>query len=68
MNWQILGLCVLGLAAAGCEEQGTAETAGERVDEAVEDAREGADNLRDEASELIDEAAERLEGGDDEEQ
>lgn len=51
----------LGLAAAGCAEQGPAENAGERIDAAVDDLREGADELRDRSRELADETAERLE-------
>lgn len=60
MRWQILFL-TLGLAAAGCAEQGPAESAGERIDTAVDDLREGADELRDAERELTDERAERLE-------
>lgn len=61
MRWKILGLCALGLAAAACEQQGPAEQAGERIDEAVEDVRDSAENLGDQARELVDETAERLE-------
>lgn len=46
---------------AGCEEQGPAERAGERIDEAAEQVRQSAENLRDRADELVDEARESQE-------
>jgi hypothetical protein len=60
MRWHTLFLA-LGLAAAGCAEQGPAESAGERIDTAADDLREGVEELRDQQRELTDETAERLE-------
>jgi hypothetical protein len=60
MKWHPLFL-TLALAAAGCNQQTPTENAGERIDTAVDDLRDGADELRDQERELIDETAERLE-------
>lgn len=51
---KLLAAMIVGLlfAAAGCEQQGPAEEAGENIDEAVENAaeelEEAADDIRDE--------------------
>ncbi len=53
----ILGLLLTALPAlSGCEREGAAERAGETVDDAVDNVREGAEDLREEAEELVDDS------------
>lgn len=50
-------LCGLLVAAlAGCEDEGGAERAGERLDEAVEDVRDSSAEMRDDAEDEMDDA------------
>jgi uncharacterized protein YjbJ (UPF0337 family) len=51
----------LALCATGCEKEGPAESAGEQIDEAMDDVKEAADDAGDhlqEAGEEVKEAAE----------
>jgi hyperosmotically inducible protein len=49
------------LALAGCEPEGPAEQAGERIDQAAENVAEEAEALGNEADELAERAADELE-------
>lgn len=49
---------VLGLAA--CEEDGPAERAGERIDDAIDDARDRLDDAADELDDAADELRDAL--------
>ena len=54
-------LMALGLAGiAGCEEQGPAEQAGERLDDAVSDARDRLEEAGDEIEEAAEEVGDAL--------
>lgn len=52
------------LAIAGCEEEGPAEKAGKRIDEAAEKAGEEIEEAGDEIEEAAEKAEEELEEGD----
>jgi hypothetical protein len=59
-----LGVLIAGfvflLAAPGCREEGPAERAGQRIDEAVEKLRHGDEGAAEEAGRRIDEAVEEM--------
>lgn len=55
-------LLSLMFAVAGCEEKGTAEKAGERIDEAAEKAGEEIEKAGDEIEEAAEEAEEEMDG------
>lgn len=57
-----LGLLIgaLTLALAGCEDEGGAEAAGERLDETMEDVRDSADEMGDDAEAAFDDARREL--------
>ena len=57
----VLTAIFLSFALAACEEQGTAEKAGEAIDEAAEKAAETVEEGAEEAEQLADEAAEKVE-------
>ncbi len=57
----ICGALFLGPLLAACEEQGTAQQIGEKVDESVEQTGEAMQNAADEAGEAMKDAAEDLE-------
>jgi len=65
LSWIV---CVVLLSiVAGCDKEGPAEQAGERIDEAVEDARQQAQDVRDEGKELADDVADAIDRADDDE-
>jgi hypothetical protein len=51
-----------GVALTGCEEQGPAEKAGEKIDDAVEDAGDKIDEAGDSVEEAADEVEEETDG------
>ena len=51
----------LSFALAACEEQGTAEKAGEAIDDAAEKAAETVEEGAEEAEQIADEGAEKVE-------
>ena len=54
----VLTLMVVGLAA--CEKKGTAEAAGEKIDNAAEKAGEKIDNAANKAGEKLNEAGDKI--------
>jgi hypothetical protein len=50
----LAGLFVLGLSA--CEREGPAERAGEQIDEAASEVREGVENAAEEVESAVDDA------------
>lgn len=56
-KWLKLGLvacvAVLALALAGCSEEGPAEKAGKKIDQAMEDAGKEMESLKDKAKEAF---------------
>ena len=53
----VLVACLL----IACEDEGPAERAGARIDDALEGARDRFEDARDEAQDLLEDARERLE-------
>ncbi len=53
------------LLVSGCREEGAAEKAGRKVDEAVERLRHGDEGALEKAGRKVDEAVDRLRDGDD---
>ncbi len=53
-------LAFLGIGTLGCEQEGPAERAGKKVDEAVEKAQEKMEEAGDKAGELMEEGEEKL--------
>lgn len=49
------------LAMSGCEQQGPAEQAGEKIDEAVKEVQEEARDAKGQAMEKLEEATDKLE-------
>lgn len=54
LNAVLAGLFVLGLSA--CEREGPAERAGEKIDEAAGEVREGVENAAEEAKDAAEDA------------
>lgn len=50
-----------GVALTGCEDQGPAEKAGERIDQAVEETGDEIDEAAEEAGDAVEEAADEIE-------
>ena len=63
---KLLGFALLGcvIATAACEQEGPAERAGERVDQAVDDLRDGAQDVGDEIKDTADEVGDKLDQAD----
>ncbi len=66
MKYRIAGLLAMGLllGLAGCEKKGSAEQAGEKIDEAAAQVKEGAQDAGDamkEAGQDVKEGAEQVE-------
>ena len=57
----VLAALFLSFAIAACEEQGTAEKAGEAIDDAAEQAAETVEEGADQAEQIADEGAEKVE-------
>ena len=55
----LLALALIAASGLGCEDSGTFEQAGEAMDEAVEDLRDGGRDALDEAKESLDEAVDK---------
>ena len=55
--------CVLGLSLAfhGCEQEGPAEKAGEKVDTMMEDAQKSMEEAGEKMGDMIEESGEKLE-------
>ncbi len=54
----MLGACFL---ATGCSDEGPAEEAGEKIDQAMEDTGEAVDDAADDLGDAVDDAADNLE-------
>ncbi|MFO8084932.1 MAG: hypothetical protein R6U27_11505 [Desulfobacterales bacterium] len=54
-------MAFLGIGALGCEQEGPAEKAGEKIDESVEQAGEKMEEAQEEAGEKMEEAEEETE-------
>ncbi len=59
-RWLLLGSVVFALGACG-DQQGPAESAGERVDETAEEVQEGFEEAGEEAQETVEEVREEAE-------
>ena len=57
----VLAALFLSFALAACEEQGTAEKAGEAIDDAAEKAAESIEEAAEEAEQIAEEGAEKVE-------
>lgn len=57
----VLAALLLSFALAACEEQGTAEKAGEAIDDAAEKAAETVEEAAEEAEQIAEEGAEKVE-------
>ena len=57
----VLAAIFLSFAIAACEEQGTAEKAGEAIDEAAEKAAETVEEGAEQAEQIAEDAAEKVE-------
>ena len=53
-------LVFLGIGALGCEQEGPAERAGEKIDEAAEQVGEKAEELKEETGEKLEKAGEKV--------
>jgi len=56
----IPALAALALFATGCEKQGPAERAGEQMDEALDEVKEGMEEAGEEVQEAAEEAGDEL--------